>query len=159
MIKLKFKSAETFTEILDLLINQIFFINSFIIFYTYIKISKDSSDEYYLDNKERLQEKLLEDIKVFLKKKKKKKCNNMAGNDTKIYQKVRNKSWLNIEKILKNEKKRLTTISIRNKKLFIFSSNYKILFLIREFCFFFSDKHKKIFHKTFSLSVKTWFFS
>ena len=35
-------------------------------------MSKDSSAKYYLDNKERLQKKLLKDIKVFLRKKQKK---------------------------------------------------------------------------------------
>ena len=37
-----------------------------------MKISKDSSSKYDQDNKERLQNKLVKDIKVFLKKKKKK---------------------------------------------------------------------------------------
>ena len=36
-------------------------------------MSKNSSAKYYEDNKERLQKKLVKDIKVFLKKKKKKK--------------------------------------------------------------------------------------
>ena len=36
-------------------------------------MSKNSSAKYYQDNKERLQKKLVKDIKVFLKKKKKKK--------------------------------------------------------------------------------------
>ena len=38
-----------------------------------MKMSKDSSAKYYQENKEKLQKKLLKDIKVFLKKKKKKK--------------------------------------------------------------------------------------
>ena len=38
-------------------------------------MSKNSSAKYYQDNKERLQKKLVKDIKVFLKKKKKKSCN------------------------------------------------------------------------------------
>ena len=51
-----------------------FYINFFIYFLTYMKMSKDSSAKYYEDNKEKLpKEKLLKDIKVFLKKKKKKK--------------------------------------------------------------------------------------
>ena len=57
MVKLKFQSAKTFTEILDLLINLLFFFftNYFIIFFhIYIKMSRDSSAEYYLDNKEKL---------------------------------------------------------------------------------------------------------
>ena len=36
-------------------------------------MSKDSSAKYYQNNRERLQEKLVKDIKVFLRKKKKKK--------------------------------------------------------------------------------------
>ena len=72
-------------------------------------MSKDSSANYYQDNKERLQKKLLKDIKVFLKKKKKKNDNMVVGN-TKIYQKTENKSWLSIEKILSNAKRRLNII-------------------------------------------------
>ena len=45
-------------------------------------MSKDSSK--HQNNIERLQKKLVKDIKVFLKKKKK-KSNNMVKNDTKIY--------------------------------------------------------------------------
>ena len=67
-------------------------------------MSKDSSAKYYQNNKETLQKKLVDDIKVFLKKKKK-KSNNMVVNDTKIYEKMKNKSLLSIEKILQNEKK------------------------------------------------------
>ena len=58
---------------------------------------KDSSAKYYQNNKERLQKKLVKDFKVFLKKKKK-KSNDMVVNDTKIYQKIKNKSWMSIEK-------------------------------------------------------------
>ena len=72
-------------------------------------MSKDSSANYYQDNKERLQKKLLKDIKVFLKKKKKKNDNMVVGN-IKIYQKTENKSWLSIEKILSNAKRRLNII-------------------------------------------------
>ena len=57
-------------------------------------MSKDSSAKYYQNNKERLREKLLKDIKVFLKKKK------MVVSDTKIYRKMKNKSFLSIEKKL-----------------------------------------------------------
>ena len=56
-------------------------------------MSKDSLAKYYQNIKERL----VKDIKVFLKKKKK-KSNNMVVNDTKIYQKMKNKSLLSIEK-------------------------------------------------------------
>ena len=38
-----------------------------------MKMSKTSSTKYYQDNEERLQKKLVKNIKVFLKKKKKKK--------------------------------------------------------------------------------------
>ena len=47
-------------------------------------MSKDSSPEFYQNNKERLQRQFVKDIKVFLKKKK--KSDNMVVNDTKIYQ-------------------------------------------------------------------------
>ena len=47
-------------------------------------MSKDSSAEFYQNNKERLQRQFVKDIKVFLKKKK--KSDNMVVNDTKIYQ-------------------------------------------------------------------------
>ena len=49
------------------------------------------------NNKERLQKNLAKDITVFLKKKKG-KSDNTAENDTKIYQKMKNKSLLSIEK-------------------------------------------------------------
>ena len=70
-------------------------------------MSKDSSAKYYQDNKERLQKKLMKDIKSFFKdiksrkvflKKKKKTSNSMVMNDTKTYQKKKNKIWLSIEK-------------------------------------------------------------
>ena len=38
----------------------------------YIKVSKNLSAKYHQENKERLQKKLAKDIKIFLKKKKKK---------------------------------------------------------------------------------------
>ena len=56
-------------------------------------MSKDLSGKYYQNNKERLLKKLVKDIKVFLKKKKK-KSDNMVMNNTKIYQKMKNKSLL-----------------------------------------------------------------
>ena len=51
-------------------------------------MSKNSSAKYYQENKERLQKKIMKDIKVFVKKKKK-KSNNIVVNDTKIYQKMK----------------------------------------------------------------------
>ena len=59
-------------------------------------MSKDSSAKYQ-NIKERLSKKLAKDIKVFLRKKKG-KSNNIDLNDTKIYLKMKNKSFLNIEK-------------------------------------------------------------
>ena len=43
------------------------------IFFICIKIAKNLSAKYYQENKERLQKKLMKDIKIFLKKNKKKK--------------------------------------------------------------------------------------
>ena len=79
-------------------------------------MSKGSSTKYYQNKKERLQRKLLKDIKVFLKKKKK-TSNNMVVKDTKIYNNMKNKSYLSIEKnIIKSEK----TPYYNYKKLFSF---------------------------------------
>ena len=60
-------------------------------------MSKNVSAKYYQENKERVQKKLVKDIKIFLKKKKK-KSDNMVMNITKIFQKMKNKSLLSIEK-------------------------------------------------------------
>ena len=60
-------------------------------------MSKTLSAKYYQQNKERRQKKLVKDIKIFLKKKKK-KSGYMVMNITKISQKTKNKSLLNIEK-------------------------------------------------------------
>ena len=72
-------------------------------------MSKHLSAKYYQENTERLQKKLLKDIKIFLKKKKK-KSNNMVENVTKISQKIKKINWLSIEKILQNEKKHFIII-------------------------------------------------
>ena len=56
----------------------------------------NSSAKYYQDNKDRLYKKLMKDMNVFLKKKK--KINNIIVKDTKISQKMKNKSWLSIVK-------------------------------------------------------------
>ena len=56
-------------------------------------MSKDSSTKYYQNNKERLQKKSVKDIKVLVRKTKK-KSGNMVLNDTKIYQKMKSKSLL-----------------------------------------------------------------
>ena len=60
-------------------------------------MSKHISAKYYQHNKERLQKKLVKDIKIFLKKKKW-KSNNMVINITKISRKMKKKSLLSIEK-------------------------------------------------------------
>ena len=61
-------------------------------------MSKYSSVKNYKINEEKLQKKLLNNIKVFRRKKKKSK--NMVINDRKIYQKMINESLLSIEKLL-----------------------------------------------------------
>ena len=60
-------------------------------------MSKNLSAKYYQENKERLQKKkLVKDIKIFLRKKKKKSDNTVRDN-TKIYLKMKNKSLLSLE--------------------------------------------------------------
>ena len=63
-------------------------------------MSKTLSAKYYQENKERLQKKLVKNIKIFLKKKKKKNSDNMVVSATKISLTMKNKSLLSIEKIL-----------------------------------------------------------
>ena len=77
-------------------------------------MSKNLSAKYYQENKERLQKKLLKDIKMFLKKKKK-KSDNMVVNVTKISQMMK-------KSLFEYRKKRYR---IRKKMLFY---NYKKLF-------------------------------
>ena len=60
-------------------------------------MSKDSSAKYYQVAKKDYKKKLVKNIKVFIKKKKK-KGDTMVLNNTKIYQKMKSKSWLSIEK-------------------------------------------------------------
>ena len=62
-------------------------------------MSEDLSAKYYQNNKERLQKKLVNDIKESLSKEEK-KSDNMVVSDTKIYQKLRNKNLLSIEKYI-----------------------------------------------------------
>ena len=67
-------------------------------------MSKNLLAKYYQENKERLQRKIMKDIKIFLKKKKQ-KSGNMVVNITKISQKMKNKSlWVYIKKNMKREK-------------------------------------------------------
>ena len=71
----------------------------------YVKISKNLLAKYYQENKERIQKLLAKDIKIFLKKKKK-KSDNMTVNVTKGSQEMKKKNkkkhthWLSIKKIL-----------------------------------------------------------
>ena len=65
---------------------------------------KHLSAKYYQENKKRLQKNLVKDIKIFLKKKKK-KGDNMVVNVTKIFQKTKKVNWLIIEKKYKMRKK------------------------------------------------------
>ena len=68
-------------------------------------MSKGSSVKYCQNNKERLQKKARERYQS-ISEKEKKKSNNMVVNYTKIYEKMKNKSFLSIEKnIVKLEKK------------------------------------------------------
>ena len=60
-------------------------------------MSTTLSTKYYQENKDRLQKKLMKDIKIFLKKKKKKSYN-MVMNVKKISQKIKNKIFLSVEK-------------------------------------------------------------
>ena len=68
-------------------------------------MSKTLSAKYYQENKERLQKKLVKDIKIFLKNKKKNR-NNMVVHVTKIFQKMKNKNLLSIEKTEKKMRMR-----------------------------------------------------
>ena len=61
-------------------------------------MSKNLSAKYYQENKEKTRKKLVKDIKIFLKKKK--KSDKMVMNITKISQKMKIKSLLSTEKII-----------------------------------------------------------
>ena len=58
---------------------------------------KDSSARYYQDNKERLQKRLMKDIKISPKEKAKKNPTNLVMNNIKFYLKTKNKCWLSVE--------------------------------------------------------------
>ena len=77
-------------------------------------MSKNLSAKYYQENNERLQKNLVKDIKIFLRKKKK-KSSNMVVNVTKISQKMKNKSLLSVEK---------KYYRLRKHALFIVMKNY-----------------------------------
>ena len=104
-------------------------------FFTYQKMSKDSLSKYYQNNKERFQKKLVKYVKIFLRKKKKKR-HNMVAKDTKIYLKMKDKSLLSIEKkIIKwekahyyNYKKLLTQNFLFRKQFWSYEFTSKSLF-------------------------------
>ena len=75
-------------------------------------MSKDYSDKYYQNDKERLLKKLVKDIKVYLKKNMI-QSNNMVMIDKKISQKMKNKSLLSIKKYY-NMRKKYLIIIIKN---------------------------------------------
>ena len=63
------------------------------ILFSYRKMSKDSSANYYQRTKKESKKKLVKDIKIFLKKRKA-KSGNMVVNDIKIFLKMKNKGQL-----------------------------------------------------------------
>ena len=69
----------------------------------------------------------------------------MVANYIKVSQKLKNKGYLSIEKLLQNEKKSLTIIS-RNKKFFDFSSNSSNYFRLENLVF--SENHKEFFQES-----------
>ena len=72
-------------------------------------MSENLSAKYYQEDKESLQKRLVKNIKIF-QRKKKKKSDNIVVNVTKISQKMKTKSWLNIEKKHRMRKKRFVLI-------------------------------------------------
>ena len=62
-------------------------------------MSENLSDKYYQENKERLQKKLVQDIKIF-RKKKKKKSDNMVVNVTKTLSEDEKQKLVEYRKII-----------------------------------------------------------
>ena len=60
-------------------------------------MSKSLSAKYYQENKERLQKNLVKDVKIRLKRKEK-RSNNVVVNVIKIFQKMKNKILMSINK-------------------------------------------------------------
>ena len=60
-------------------------------------MSKSLSAKYYQKNKERLQKNLVKDVKIRLKRKEK-RSNNVVVNVIKIFQKMKNKILMSINK-------------------------------------------------------------
>ena len=80
----------------------------------HIKMSKYSSAKYYQNNKEKLQKKASERYQS-PSKEEKEKTDSMVVNDTKVYQKMKNKSLLIVEKNIKWE-----NMSYYNYKKYLF---------------------------------------
>ena len=106
-----------------------FYINFFIYFLTYMKMSKDSSAKYYEDNKEKLQKKALERYQSLSKEEKEKKTIWLWTIQS-TYQKIKNKEKL------QNQETQFTIPTIGYKKFFAFSSNCKKLILFKKFGLF-----------------------
>ena len=62
-------------------------------------MSKNLSAKYYQENKERIQKRLVKDIKIFPKKRKR-RSDKMVVNVTKISQDIKKINWLSKENIL-----------------------------------------------------------
>ena len=84
---------------------------------------KTLSPRYYQKNERQKKKKLAKDIRIF-REKKKKKSNNMAVNLTKISQKMKNKSWLSIEKNTIEQEKRFIIIIKKHFNLENFGSSF-----------------------------------
>ena len=80
----------------------------------HIKMFKYSSAKYYQNNKEKLQKKASERYQS-PSKEEKEKTDSMVVNDTKVYQKMKNKSLLTVEKNIKWE-----NMSYYNYKKYLF---------------------------------------
>ena len=91
------KAYKFFTAFLDLLINKILLLFFYKVFSHISKCLKIHQLNITKITEKGYKKKLVKDIKVFLKRMKN-KSNNMVVDDTKIYQKMKNKSWLSIEK-------------------------------------------------------------
>ena len=83
------------TKLIKVISAILFFITFSIIFFIYIKTSKNLSDKYFQENKERLQKKARERYKNISKEENEKSYNMKV---TKIFRRMKNKSLLSIEK-------------------------------------------------------------
>ena len=79
-------------------LQSLFNINECCIFFSYIKVSKDSSDKHNQNNKKKkCFKKLVKSIKIFLKKKRT-KSKNMVEDDIKIFLSMKNTDHRPIER-------------------------------------------------------------